>query len=620
MLKNMFKNFSKIIFLWVIHIAVLFHIQHALSQENLIVRKITFEDNHSFSARELSKLMTIRGTRKFSQIILRRKPVLFDEKTLQNDLARIQKFYQSEGFLAVQISYQLNTTRDLNAINIVVQVSEGKPIRVRNIDYRVDAVSDSGDVKAAVQLVDKTKSSFNLKQGIRFRDVLLKTDLDILQKKFSNEGYPYIQVRSEFNLDLEKQSVDITYNIAPGHFCYFGDISIAQNKRTPGTVIRKQLAIKKGDVFKQNLIERSQLQVYQIGFFQSVTIKAMMNEPNNNEVPVQISVKEAPRLTMKLGYGYGIEENVRVYTDILRMGFLGGARRMNLFVKHSKLEPYNVNLKFTQPAFIKPRTTLQLNSFVKREDEPGYELGRVGGTLTLQQQFSLRTNAYASYILEQVNQQFSPDAVIQILDQKNISLYNKSTIKFGLIRDTSGPIFSPNHGFFAALDFAVSGLGFDSKFDFTKALLEFRNYQQVNRSFIIASKIKLGVMKPIYGDEVTPIEERYFSGGSQSVRGWKRSHLGPKNAENNPIGGNSLLECSAEIRYPIWKIFSGVAFLDFGNVWNKAFDYDLRDLRYATGIGLRIDTPIGPIRFDVAQPTWDKEKQVELHLSVGQAF
>ena len=127
-------------------------------------------------------------------------------------------------------------------------------------------------------------------------------------------------------------------------------------------------------------------------------------------------------------------------------------------------------------------------------------------------------------------------------------------------------------------------------------------------------------MKPIMGDDVTPIEERFFSGGSMSVRGWQRSQLGPKNAKNDPIGGNSLLECSAEMRYPIWKIFSGAAFLDFGNVWNKAFEHNLSELRYAPGLGLRIDTPIGPIRFDVARPIWDDEKQLQFHLSVGQAF
>ena len=614
------KIFSHILLLWILHLFVLLLIQNANAQEGYLIRNIKFIGNHSFSGGDLSNNITIHGTSKFRQIVLRKKPFLFDEKTLQTDLSRIEKFYQSEGFLDAKVTSRLETNPKGNAVNIFIHISEGEPIRVRQIGYHFTIQGDTTAGKSPHQLVTKMKPTLNLKPGIRFRDVLLKADEDLILKKFSNEGYPYIQVRPEFNIDRENKFVEIKYHIDTGHFCYFGEVSVAQNVKTPASVIRKQLTFEQGKIFKQNLIERSQLQVYQLGFFQSVTIKAMMNERENNAIPIQILVREAPRLTMKVGCGYGIEENIRIYTDILYLGFLGGARRINLFVKHSKLEPYNVNLKLIQPAVLTPRTTLVLNSFVKREDEPGYKLSRVGGTLTFQQQFSSRTNAYLSYILEQDNLKISPETQIQILNNINLSYYNKSTVKIGLIRDTSGPIFSPKHGFFAALDYGLSGLDFDSKFDFTKVLFEFRNYQQVNRSFVFASKLKFGVMKPIWGDDVTPIEERFFSGGSISVRGWQRSQLGPKNAENDPIGGNSLLEGSAEIRYPIWNIFSGVAFLDCGNVWNKPFDYNLRDLHYAAGLGLRIDTPIGPIRFDAARPIYDVEKQIQIHLSVGQAF
>jgi outer membrane protein insertion porin family len=238
----------------------------------------------------------------------------------------------------------------------------------------------------------------------------------------------------------------------------------------------------------------------------------------------------------------------------------------------------------------------------------------------LQQQFSIKTNAYLSYVLEQDNLVSSPETQPQISNNQNLSYYNKSMVKTGLVRDTSGPIFSPNHGFFAAFDYTLSGLGFNSKFDFTKALSEFRNYQQIVQSFIFAYKLKIGVMKPIWGNEITPIEERFFSGGSMSVRGWQRSLLGPKNAENEPIGGNSLLEGSTELRYPIWNIFSGAVFLDFGNVWTQSFNYNLRELHYAAGFGIRAKTPIGPIRLDIARAIHDVEKQIQIFLNVGQAF
>ncbi len=104
------------------------------------------------------------------------------------------------------------------------------------------------------------------------------------------------------------------------------------------------------------------------------------------------------------------------------------------------------------------------------------------------------------------------------------------------------------------------------------------------------------------------------------MRGWSRAELGPHNAEDVPIGGNSLLEASIELRHPIGGLLSGVIFSDFGNVWTGSFNYELGDLRYALGFGLRVGTPIGPIRLDFARPIYDEDTAWQFYLSVGHAF
>ncbi|HEX9654322.1 MAG TPA: BamA/TamA family outer membrane protein, partial [bacterium] len=126
----------------------------------------------------------------------------------------------------------------------------------------------------------------------------------------------------------------------------------------------------------------------------------------------------------------------------------------------------------------------------------------------------------------------------------------------------------------------------------------------------------------------TPIEERFYSGGNYSVRGWARQFLGPQVINDStgtvvPLGGDSALEGSLEYRHPIYKDFTGAVFLDYGNVWQKWNRFYLLDLYYAIGYGLRWNTFIGPIRVDVA---WKLNKQpldhrrMQLHFSIGQAF
>jgi outer membrane translocation and assembly module TamA len=138
----------------------------------------------------------------------------------------------------------------------------------------------------------------------------------------------------------------------------------------------------------------------------------------------------------------------------------------------------------------------------------------------------------------------------------------------------------------------------------------------------MAYRLKLGSLKLLDEKQAAPLEERFYAGGSSSVRGWSRLQLGPQD-QNKPIGGKSLVEGSMESRFRIIGPFGAAFFVDFGQVWRTSLTYKLNDLHYATGLGLRYDTPIGPIRLDAAakinkQP--GDERTWEFYLSVGQAF
>jgi outer membrane translocation and assembly module TamA len=126
-----------------------------------------------------------------------------------------------------------------------------------------------------------------------------------------------------------------------------------------------------------------------------------------------------------------------------------------------------------------------------------------------------------------------------------------------------------------------------------------------------------------------PFAKRYFLGGATSIRGWGRYEIGPL-VGGLPIGGDSMLAFSEEIRVAVRGNLGAVLFLDAGNVWAESLGFDLRDLRYAVGPGLRYQTPVGPIRFDVGyqlNPTPDlivngnpNGRRYRLHFSIGQAF
>jgi outer membrane translocation and assembly module TamA len=141
---------------------------------------------------------------------------------------------------------------------------------------------------------------------------------------------------------------------------------------------------------------------------------------------------------------------------------------------------------------------------------------------------------------------------------------------------------------------------------------------------IFATRLLLGSIQPYGATETAEIPRnvRFFSGGPGSVRGFRLNRLGPLDSDGDPVGGNSLIEGSVELRFPIAGQFWGALFVDFGNVFSEPLTYRLNDLRYAAGPGIRYMTPIGPIRLDIGfviDPR-SNEDSSRLEFSIGQAF
>jgi outer membrane protein assembly factor BamA len=160
---------------------------------------------------------------------------------------------------------------------------------------------------------------------------------------------------------------------------------------------------------------------------------------------------------------------------------------------------------------------------------------------------------------------------------------------------------------------------------------EGRHYVTVGRRLVVANRLRVGTIDGLGGVETNvPFYKRYFLGGAGSVRGWGRFEVSPLSGFGFPVGGHSMLEGSAEVRFPVHGKLGAVAFLDYGNVWGRSWRFDLTDLRYAVGPGLRYSTPIGPVRFDLGYQVnpienllvngEPQKRRWRVHFSIGQAF
>lgn len=591
---------------------------HTSAQENYEVRKVTFKGNKTLKKDFLLDKMAMNGVSWIEKKFTKKEPFLYSSELMDLDLDRLKRIYQSEGFLQVETSVKaLNINDKKQTVKVVIEINEGEPVITDTVWMEIVQKPDSLNTDS---LFRRFSRALNLNEGERFRDEALKQDTRFIEDAFRSLGYAYSSTGYRLSFKPEELATGIQYIVQPGPVSYVGETHITGNKSVSEEFIRKQLKYKEGELYNKSLLDRTRQNLYSLQLFRVVSVLPEREpQTQRSPIPVNIYIEEAPRLSTRFGAGYGTEDKFRTFLDLNYRGFLGGARRINLYLKHSALEPYSVRLRWIQPRFLGFNSSISVNPFLVRNKEPGYDTRTFGVNIPLTYQFSPSTTGKITYYLENVQQQIE-EGDSEFLDREsNKFLYNKSGILLSGVFNSSIPSFSPEQGVNLSLGYKINGYIFGTDFNYTRLWGDFRTYQKLGDA-VLAFRLMAGGISSADSSGFIPVEDRFYSGGSNSVRGWNRSELGPKRESGTPLGGKSIFESNVEIRYPVvWRL-SLVAFFEAGNVWEKSWSYDLNNLGYAAGTGLRIETPIGPVRFDVGVPLWNEKRGAQFFISVGQAF
>jgi outer membrane protein assembly factor BamA len=287
-------------------------------------------------------------------------------------------------------------------------------------------------------------------------------------------------------------------------------------------------------------------------------------------------------------------------------------------------------------------------------NEPAYELDVLGGRATVTRQiiggrgrlFGGRptTTFSATYLNEQddytISEQalndpeFRPTLIALGLDPRTGSGGGqRSAIVLDASRNTTDNILDAKRGYLAALQLESAGGILGGAYNYREFGGEGRYYQTLGNRIVVAVQGRAGSINATGEggfDANVPFFKRYFLGGATNLRGWGRYEVGPITEDGLPIGGATFANFSTEVRAPIWGNLGGVLFLDGGNVWEREWDFNLNDMRYDVGPGVRYNTPIGPFRADIGYqlnpiaglaPEGEVlTRRFRFHFSIGQAF
>lgn len=613
----------------------------ACNEEGVIrVHSLTFKGVNSVDVDVLKSVLATKEDSKIPLVGVRlpwsRSRNFFDRSRFDADLQRIQAYYADRGFpdaRVVSFDVKLNTKQD--AVDVALTISEGEPVRVV-------AVNLAGfDVLPADHLDDLRKK---LPLGLgRPRDrQAVVTAHEAAVNELRDHGYPYARVATAEDDGAGGKEAAITFTAEPGVLAHFGEIAIAGNKSVGEDVIRRQLTVKPGELYRRTIVQDTQRRLYSMELFQFVNVESLNPEAQRPEVPMRVTVAEGRHQRVNGGIGYGTEEKARVEGEYRHVNFLGGARAFGAHARWSSRDR-GLRLDFNQPYVFAPKFSARADGQQWYTYTPAYDSVVTGGKLSLTHRSSARfswtvfstSERNVSTIAQNVldDPDLRNDLIALGLDPTTGSQRGTlSAVGFDLQRSTTDNVLDARRGYQVGFHLEEAGRLLPGTFNYLALSGDGRVFVPIGRDVVIANRFQFGSIRASENDPTqVPFAKKYFLGGATTLRGWGRFEVSPLSSSGLPIGGNSLVALSSELRARLKGSFGGVLFIDSGNVWPNAGDVDLANLRTSVGTGLRYSTPVGPLRIDVGYQLNPidglivsggtlQPRRWRLHFSIGQAF
>lgn len=422
-----------------------------------------------------------------------------------------------------------------------------------------------------------------------------------------------VEVAHEAVLDTRTKELAVAFTVRPGREARFGPLRFAGQERVAEDYLARIVPVKEGECFRRDTVNAARVALQQTGLLATVEPEIAPAPLADGSVPVTFRLRERAPRTVKAGVSYSTDIGPGVTAGWEHRNLLSRAERLNVGLSLTPVQRL-LDTGFDKPFFLRRDQTLRLGAKLEQQDTDAYTATGLALSGGLERDFGagLLAGLGAKYGFTRVGDRNAKQEVALLSAPFFISL------------DRRDDVLDATSGWLLRLDSTpfVDTLGAGGPF--YRNRLGGSAYHRLAgaASPVLAVRAALGSIAGASTQSV-PALERYYAGGAASVRGYGYQLLGPLDAGNDPLGGRSLAEISAELRLRLRESYGVVTFLDGGGAYDDALPDIRRGLRFGAGLGLRYYTGFGPVRADIAVPL-DRRRGVDapyqLYFSIGQAF
>jgi outer membrane protein assembly complex protein YaeT len=620
--------------------------------------------------------------------IVRLKPgEPFVQATLDAGAAGIRGLYRSRGFTQAMVMPEVSETASAGPagadrhLDVTLAIVEGPRTLVGSVDISGNTVLSSPEIAASLATAP----------GKAYSEVEVAADRDRIDLEYRNRGYESVVVDPRVSLVDGNTRANVLFAITEGRQVIVDHIIIVGNRRTSTATIERELLLRPGEPLGYAARIESQQRLSGLGLFRRVNITELAHESESRrDVLVQVEEAppttiayggglEGQTILRPTGPNGQAEERFELAPrgsfEIARSNLWGKNRSIDIFTRAS-LKPrdilaneaggtadqpvvntssygfneYRVLATYREPKLFNTPADLLVTAILDQAKRSSFNFrtrevrGEAGMHITPRISIAGR---YSFQHTKLFDEKFAPDDPVVPLIDRLFPQVRLSKFSNSIIRDTRDDLLDPSRGVFLALNSDFAGRSFGSEVGFVKTFAQAFEYYRLpgRRRIILATGERVGLAHGFprvvqttdeNGTTVNqtvqdlPASERFFAGGDTTVRGFSLDRLGTAQTISTtgfPTGGNGEIVLNVELRIDAAKGFTGVTFVDAGNIFPTASELDITDLRPAAGFGVHYKSPVGPIRVELGFNLAPRElvpgvreRRTVLHISLGQAF
>lgn len=530
------------------------------------------------------------------------------ERRLKKDAETLEKALAAKGYYDAKVQVQIRADEEPYKAVFIATTGEVYTLKA------IRLVLDSGYDETRYTLPPAESLGLPIHEQLDY-DKVLAARSTLRDRIHAENCLRNVRVRVHLRIDPNTKEAEAIYRINPGVDATFGALNINGLQMVDSVYIERKLPWKEGECFKPKKLEDLQVKLLQSNLFSKIDF-SMPDEPDETgEFPVTLNVVERKHRTIKVGIGFATEEGFDLTPSWEHRNIFGEGEKLTVESTLSTFEQ-SLRTRLERQDFLQRDQKLTLNNSLSRYDTDAYESRGVsfGGQISRPLWPNVTGAVGVSYSLREVED----------FADNSRTTYSLVSLPSYLLYNTRNSELDPTKGVYLRVDGMPYFDMLNDNQTFFKLLGTARFYHQQETwplEPVLALRATMGSILGS-GRLSIPADERFYSGGGGSVRGYGYQMLGPLDGDN-PIGGRSLMEFSGELRLRVTESIGIVPFVDAGNVYDTITPEFSGDLYYAAGLGFRYYTGFGPFRFDVAFPL-DKRAGVDdsyqIYLSFGQAF